>query len=218
MTGVTMNVSNPDYWDVRGLRAAVLSELAEFIPANFYANVRTSGDEASNDCYLSNRIVIKDRRAPQLTPRQLAAALLLHEIGGLAFAGEYVPEDEEVGIVDGITVEDIKVAALSSLQRAWSRYAVHLSEGEARALELQMIATDDKGRRDKQVAKIIECAKVFEYDLQSIPRRGKVRIKNKCLEDGSLFTDSAFDHAWKEASRRNCIRVENKESYSKGSK
>ncbi|SNX60693.1 hypothetical protein SAMN06296273_2163 [Nitrosomonas ureae] len=73
--------------------------------------------------------------------------------------------------------------------------------------------TDIERRRNKQIAAIIEHANALEYPLMSIPYGGKKKIKDTCLKNFSLFTDSSFDHAWKEAKRKGLIEVENIDSY-----
>ena len=75
----------------------------------------------------------------------------------------------------------------------------------------------EKGRRDKQISSIIQQAEAFEYSPLSIPYGGKKKIKDECLKDSALFTDSSFDHAWKEARRQKMIEVDNIVSYRKPS-
>lgn len=68
---------------------------------------------------------------------------------------------------------------------------------------------------DKRVNVIVETAKEFEFYLQSIPYGGKKKIKEKCLNDAMLFTESTFDKAWQEAVRQSLVKVKNAESYRK---
>ncbi len=68
-------------------------------------------------------------------------------------------------------------------------------------------------RRDRQIDKIIKCAKTNDYNLMAIPEGGKAEIKKDCLLDGALFTDEGFNHAWKEAKKRGLIEIANKEKY-----
>lgn len=68
---------------------------------------------------------------------------------------------------------------------------------------------------DNRVNAIVKQATVLEYDLQSIPYGGKKKIKDKCLNDARLFTESTFDKAWQEASRQGLVKVENVENYRK---
>jgi len=76
--------------------------------------------------------------------------------------------------------------------------------------------TQKLGQRAKRVSVIVETAKAFEYDLQSIPYGGKKKIKDKCLDNARLFTDSTFEKAWQEAKRRKLIEVVNVETYRRG--
>jgi len=72
---------------------------------------------------------------------------------------------------------------------------------------------EDQGRRDKQIAKIIEECEKRGVDPLDIPTGEKGEIKDECLKVMDLFTDSGFDHAWKEANGRKVIRVRDKEKY-----
>lgn len=74
---------------------------------------------------------------------------------------------------------------------------------------------EKQGRRQNQVDKIVLQARTLGYKPQSIPHGGKANIKKECLKDGTLFTDSAFDHAWRAASKKKLIQVENIEKYKK---
>jgi hypothetical protein len=70
------------------------------------------------------------------------------------------------------------------------------------------------GRRDAQIEGICATAPKLGYsDLQNIPEGGKQAIKGECLKNRALFTDSSFDHAWREANRRGKIRMQDKEKY-----
>ncbi|MGZ8915525.1 MAG: hypothetical protein ACXW1Z_20760 [Methylobacter sp.] len=72
----------------------------------------------------------------------------------------------------------------------------------------------DDRRRDVQVKIICETARALKYDLRNIPFGGKSVLKAECYKkDPLLFSDAAFDHAWKEANKREVIRVHKKESY-----
>lgn len=74
---------------------------------------------------------------------------------------------------------------------------------------------EDVGRRDRQIKEICKAAIDFGYfDLKNIAEGGKTAIKSKCLTDKNLFTNSGFDHAWKEANRRGVIAMQDKEKYS----
>lgn len=74
-------------------------------------------------------------------------------------------------------------------------------------------ATELKSRRDFQVEEIVRQATVLKYPLLAIPYGGKAKIKNACMENVELFSDDAFDHAWKEAKKRKLIEVANVNTY-----
>jgi len=79
--------------------------------------------------------------------------------------------------------------------------------------EAKVIGEPKLKRIDQRVNAIVKTAKAFEFDLQSIPYGGKRKIKDKCLNDVRLFTDSTFDKAWQKAKRQGLIEVENAEKY-----
>ena len=79
--------------------------------------------------------------------------------------------------------------------------------------EAKEIGKPKQQLKDKRVTMIVETAKAFEYDLQSIPYGGKRKIKDKCLDNTRLFTDSTFEKAWQVAKRRGLIEVESAEIY-----
>ena len=81
-------------------------------------------------------------------------------------------------------------------------------------LEIEIIDDPNQGKRDKQVEFICKIANSLEYsDLLSLSIEDKATIKTKCLENIKLFTDSGFDHAWKEANDRKLISIQNKEKF-----
>ncbi|MGZ8236549.1 MAG: hypothetical protein ACXW00_00815 [Methylobacter sp.] len=62
-----------------------------------------------------------------------------------------------------------------------------------------------KSRLDNQVEKICETAARFGYELLKIPEGGKAAIKDECLKDASLFTDSSFKRSWLKANKLELI-------------
>lgn len=75
--------------------------------------------------------------------------------------------------------------------------------------------TEVMGRRNNQVQEILKIAESLGYPPLKIPLGGKEKIRTECLKKLVLFTESSFDHAWKEAKKRKMIEVENSESYRK---
>lgn len=70
-----------------------------------------------------------------------------------------------------------------------------------------------KGRRDAQIDLIIEIVIMLEYKPTNIVEGEKGIIKNECLKNLKLFSESGFKRAWTEANKRNLISMENKEIY-----
>jgi len=82
--------------------------------------------------------------------------------------------------------------------------------------ETKVIGEPKQKSIDQRVNAIVKTAKTFKFDLQSIPYGGKRKIKDKCLNDRRLFSDSTFEKAWQEAKRQGLIEIENAEMYTKG--
>lgn len=68
-------------------------------------------------------------------------------------------------------------------------------------------------RRDNQIIALCNAAIELGFEPLSIPKGGKKEIRIICMKDTSLFTDSAFDHAWKAANKNNSIKMQDKEKY-----
>lgn len=140
-----------DGWKIQELRAAVLSDLHEFIPRGHYSNVRKDVDIALNDYVLANRLKCAQYTAPQFTPRQLAAVWLLEKIG--MYCIPYTSPDPEADAAEGITPESFKETSLEHLHDALKRYAAHLGAEENNALipadalaSVEQAATDATGK------------------------------------------------------------------------
>lgn len=74
----------------------------------------------------------------------------------------------------------------------------------------------DNGRRNDQIDFIIKTTKELKYDdLLNIPEGGRAKIKENCLKNKSLFTESGFKRAWTEAGNRGLIRMKDKQKYLK---
>jgi len=57
---------------------------------------------------------------------------------------------------------------------------------------------EPRGHRKQQIVRIRDVARELGLDLPVPPYGGKKRIKDRCLEDRTLFTPDGFEHAWKE--------------------
>ncbi len=70
------------------------------------------------------------------------------------------------------------------------------------------------GKREKQIQTIEATARALEYDPLDIPELGRAAIKAHCLEHHfGFFTESGFNHAWKEANRQRSISIHGKDRY-----
>lgn len=118
---------------------------------------------------------------------------------------------------DGLSYVGIRFAFPSKADRESSQSA----KTEASASKEEAQATDpapnldkrDPGRREPQIQAILKIAASFGYDPLDIPDGGKAAIKERCLALPGLFTKSAFDHAWKTASREGRVCMRNKERF-----
>jgi hypothetical protein len=62
--------------------------------------------------------------------------------------------------------------------------------------------------------KAVVCA--LDYEPLAIPTGGKTKIKAACLKATGLFTESVFEHAWKEARRRDLVKLRDNDKYKPG--
>lgn len=70
----------------------------------------------------------------------------------------------------------------------------------------------DKGRRETQIELIIKTANDLGIDLLNVEEGGRKAIKTECLKLES-FSDSGFDHAWRETNKTGITRMVNIEKY-----
>lgn len=137
-----------DGYKIHELRAAVLSDLHEFIPRFYYSLVRTNDDLALYDVWLAKRLLYVQRTAPQFTPRQLTAIRVLEKIG--MYSCRYESPDPKSDAAEGITPESIKASCLEDLNDAITRYAKYLPEHEAKVwlvttlAVVEQVAPDDE--------------------------------------------------------------------------
>jgi len=70
---------------------------------------------------------------------------------------------------------------------------------------------------DQRAEKIVSTAKERFTNPLKIPDRGKSDIRNHlCSEGSKLFTKSTFDAAWKEARKKNLVKMQNHDDYITG--
>lgn len=120
-----------DAFKIQELRAAVLNDLREFIPIDYYRFVRTNEDVAYRDITLAKRLNVEQYTTLQLTPRELVAVWLLECIG--LYCHKYESADLAADAAEGITPESIKEMNLERLHDALRRYIAYYGPDEARA-------------------------------------------------------------------------------------
>jgi hypothetical protein len=72
---------------------------------------------------------------------------------------------------------------------------------------------DKRPKVDKRIDSILEVTEKLGYPPKQIPRGGKSAVKQECLKDRHLFTDSTFDQAWKKASTERLIQVKDVDKF-----
>lgn len=70
------------------------------------------------------------------------------------------------------------------------------------------------GKRDLQHQLILAVTNAFGYDPLKIPTGGKSAIREVCLKRVKIFTESAFDHAWKDGTSLGLFRLEESDKFS----
>lgn len=138
-----------DGFKIQELRAAVLNDLREFIPKDYYRFVRTNEDMAYRDITLANRLNVEHYNSPQLTPRQLAAVWLLDRIG--SYCHKYESADHAADAAEGITPENIKEMNLENLHDALRRYTAYYGPDEAHA---HLIPADVPAAKEESTANL----------------------------------------------------------------
>lgn len=196
-----------DGWKIQELRAAVLSDLRDFIPKNYYINVRTDDDISRKDITLSNQLKLAHYTEPKFTPRQLAAIWMLEKIG--YYCHPYTSLDPAADAAEGITPESIKEMSLEHLHDALMRYASHLGADEAKAL--MPAGAPDTTKKEERISvikqqdnAILNWLKSNKYDSLKLPagEQGKSGIRKICgdalrVSCKELFqSKKVFETAW----------------------
>lgn len=206
-------------WKIQELRAAVLHDIRDFIPKDFYSNARTDDWIALKDSLLANQLILEQHRTPKFTPRQLTAVWLLDRIG--LYCHKYESPDPAADAADGITPENIKEMCLKHLHDAFIRYAAHLDADEAKALmPADAPAENVKAERitiaTQQNNAILNWLKANQHDPLKlpVPPRGLSGVKKLCRDElcgrkKQLFSSpSVFNTAWERLRSNDAIKDE----------
>ena len=81
----------------------------------------------------------------------------------------------------------------------------HRLDEQEQQQEIIDIAESSRVERRLLFIKAVICA--LDYDPLVIPTGGKKNIEVACLKDANLFTKSTFDSVWKEARRRDLVKM-----------
>ncbi len=124
---------------------------------------------------------------------------------------------------DGATVYAGEANTLEAILHKELVESIHTLEQLKKGMLTDMaksIFFDNKpmvGRREMQLKVILEKITLLGYENSlSLPDGAKSRLKQSCISlNVKLFTESSFNHAWKEGVKRNLFRMENSEKFSK---
>lgn len=102
----------------------------------------------------------------------------------------------------------------SKFEAVWSASGRrHLTWFKHREKEIRK-SEKEPSRIETRIETILDVVHEFGYDPLCIPYGGKSKIKKRCSEEHfALFKTAGFDHAWKEASKRKIVEVENADQY-----
>jgi hypothetical protein len=224
---------------LRLIRAHVMKDLKKFIPPGYYKPFYHPSKFYTADLDLIQSLTMKQTVHPgDVSSRELAAILLLERIYEFMEARDDEPSYIGTNFEEKELIKHSINKNLYLLKEAIENYINYLPQNEREILlkqcnallaieseeltnkkinkvELKQPNSGIKGRRQKQIDAILQQAKDLKYSLLSIPKGGKVKIKKECLKDNALFTDSGFDHAWREASKKGLVRVADFEKYCK---
>ncbi len=70
------------------------------------------------------------------------------------------------------------------------------------------------GKRDQQHQVILAVIDALGYEPLKIPTGGKSKVRDICLMRVKVFTESAFDHAWKDGTNLGLFRLLESEKFS----
>lgn len=156
--------------------------------------------------------------------RKLIEALLTEKLyvrdeGGFKYKPEFLD----------ISVERIDVDDLSNylaIENARIKIAPEVSENDGigslpaahhcQHQEIEAPGTLPKKMQDARIETILSVLSRQKIDPMCVPKGWKTRVKDECLHNSKLFTDSTFDSAWKEASKSRQLRADRRDQYIQG--
>jgi hypothetical protein len=96
-----------------------------------------------------------------------------------------------------------------SLYKSYARIKIKPSNDDENVNEEKI-----SGKREQQHQIILAIINALNYKPLEIPTGGKSKIKEICLKSVKIFTDSAFDHAWKEGTNSGLFRLLDSDKFS----
>lgn len=94
-------------------------------------------------------------------------------------------------------------------------YQLQREDEKGRSADGRETGGADVGRRDKQIARILDAIRRQGWNAMNIPTGGKGKIKSLCMTDAGLFTDNGFARAWQAAINAGLLRTANHDTYAR---
>jgi hypothetical protein len=113
-------------------------------------------------------------------------------------------------------MDEVKITSedLLSLADRLKGESAEIPTREARVSDASV--TQNIPRRDRQINLIVKAASELGYNPLEVPNGGKQAIKDKCqINEPSLFSDAAFEHAWSAARKRNAVKMKDHAKYTR---
>lgn len=190
-----------DHWDFKIIRAAVLHDIREFIPAHHYQNTATDVQQGVTDGMLGKELFFATN--PEMSPRQYAASELLMWIGMRGannatlsvLIDSKLQENSEFKAAYSQLVENEK-QLMKDMLVSLRRYILHLSYNEACPL-LSFI-------QDDPVSKTVTDSAEIQDNLNFIQRTGKAITGVQ--QDKKDFLDQA-KYVWDQNPQMNKTQI-----------
>ena len=166
------------------------------------------------------RLAFEDALNAAIEHGDLAATsqVITHRYQGVAAYGNMSPPPVRITHVTKYVVQKDEFrrwleAEGLPLPRWWFSDEEESAEPELN-LQSESIKPSSPGKRERQIAAIIEALRAEGHDPMNIPEKVKGKLRDQLINRRSdLFTPSGFDHTWKEATKNKRIQVANIQKY-----
>jgi hypothetical protein len=156
--------------------------------------------------------------------RKLIEALLTDKLHVRDEGGfKYKPDFLDIS-VERIDVDDLNIYL--TIENARIKIASEVPEDDGignppaahhcQHREIEVPGTLPKKVQDARIEAILLVLRRQKLDPMCVPKGWKTLVKDECLHNSKLFTDSTFDSAWKEASKSRQLRADRHDQYIQG--